>query len=400
MVGSSNGLAGGATPRGRVARNTVSSEIVSVSSESAVVSGSRGRATRGSNILRYFGFGKFIAHQDASPSCRRSTHVERRCGAHAALRSFVPTRLVRVGSRRACSVLTVGSHRNSSDVRIALVSGGLQGCSTRLDRFVGRAPEASRFRIVRGGFALRSSREVLRNYPVTTSFATEWSPPPSVRAHTDLGGATRWLRVRTRHFHNPCTGDRSRLAARPVNSELAPDSCSNAKGAGCSRPRSEQVEVSLNRPRPNARVDQGSRCSERAVGKTAHRHRSMRLSRRSSVHGRHGLRKECRERPFDKFSGLRTVCAGRAWVRECCEGRETLVGRMHLANAEGATAAVMRYGCQRGEIFEGCEQRCWERLVSGPHFGVGRVGPKRSESCPVPGRNKPGISGRLNPSRW
>ena len=27
-----------------------------------------------------------------------------------------------------------------------------------------------------------------------------------------------------------------------------------------------------------------------------------------------------------------------------------------LANAEEATAAVMRYGCQRGEIFEGCER--------------------------------------------
>jgi hypothetical protein len=30
-------------------------------------------------------------------------------------------------------------------------------------------------------------------------------------------------------------------------------------------------------------------------------------------------------------------------------------------NGRKATAAVMRYGCWRGEVFEGCEPRCGER---------------------------------------
>jgi len=41
-----------------------------------------------------------------------------------------------------------------------------------------------------------------------------------------------------------------------------------------------------------------------------------------------------------------------------CESRvrcETSVRRADPANVEKATAVVMRYGCQRGESFEGCE---------------------------------------------
>jgi hypothetical protein len=58
--------------------------------------------------------------------------------------------------------------------------------------------------------------------------------------------------------------------------------------------------------------------------------------------------------------GLRIRCAGRARVSESRGGREAIVRYIHLANAEGATAAVMQYGYQRGEIFEGCERADWE----------------------------------------
>jgi hypothetical protein len=44
--------------------------------------------------------------------------------------------------------------------------------------------------------------------------------------------------------------------------------------------------------------------------------------------------------------GLRIRCAVRARGSECREGREAVERRVHLANAEEATAAVMRYGYQ------------------------------------------------------
>ena len=40
---------------------------------------------------------------------------------------------------------------------------------------------------------------------------------------------------------------------------------------------------------------------------------------------------------------------------ERCVGRKAGEGHIHLANVEGAKAAVMQYGYQRGENFEGCE---------------------------------------------
>jgi hypothetical protein len=107
-----------------------------------------------------------------------------------------------------------------------------------------------------------------------------------------------------------------------------------------------------------------------------------------------------REQPFGVRVGLRIRCAHRVRVHESRAGCEVCERHGYSADVEGATAAVMRYGCQRGEIFEGCEWRCRERHANGQGFGSGRVCPKRSESCPVLGRNKPRTIGWLKPSGW
>jgi hypothetical protein len=62
-----------------------------------------------------------------------------------------------------------------------------------------------------------------------------------------------------------------------------------------------------------------------------------------------------REHLLDLRVGLRIRCAGQARVDERCVGCEADEGHIRKANAEGATAAVMRYGYRRGELFEGCE---------------------------------------------
>lgn len=48
-------------------------------------------------------------------------------------------------------------------------------------------------------------------------------------------------------------------------------------------------------------------------------------------------------------------CAARARVIESHVGCEVGERCGDSANVEEATAVVMRYGCQRGENFEGCE---------------------------------------------
>jgi len=60
-----------------------------------------------------------------------------------------------------------------------------------------------------------------------------------------------------------------------------------------------------------------------------------------------------REHLLELRVGLRIRFAGQARGDERCGGREVSEGHIQLANAEGATAAVMRYGYQRGEHFEG-----------------------------------------------
>jgi len=98
--------------------------------------------------------------------------------------------------------------------------------------------------------------------------------------------------------------------------------------------------------------------------------------------------------------GLRIRCAGRARANErcvCCEASE---GHIHLANAEGATAAAMQHGYQRGELFEGCKSTDWKGTRWPTSSDVGRTGRKFSESCPVLGRNKPRTFSELKPSGW
>jgi hypothetical protein len=50
------------------------------------------------------------------------------------------------------------------------------------------------------------------------------------------------------------------------------------------------------------------------------------------------------------------ACAGDDIEAE--EGRHPPRRRASLVNGTRATAAVMQYGCWRGEVFEGCELRC------------------------------------------
>jgi hypothetical protein len=64
-----------------------------------------------------------------------------------------------------------------------------------------------------------------------------------------------------------------------------------------------------------------------------------------------------REHSLGLRVGLRIRCAGRVKADESRGGCKVVERRFRLANAEGATAAVMQYGCQRGKIFEGCETR-------------------------------------------
>jgi hypothetical protein len=77
------------------------------------------------------------------------------------------------------------------------------------------------------------------------------------------------------------------------------------------------------------------------------------------------------EQSFGMRVGLRIRCAVRVRVVECRAGREVSERRGHLANVEGATAAVMRYGCQRGELFEGCECVVGEGTRPARVFGFG-----------------------------
>jgi hypothetical protein len=106
------------------------------------------------------------------------------------------------------------------------------------------------------------------------------------------------------------------------------------------------------------------------------------------------------EQSFGMRVGLRIRCAVRVRVVECRAGREVSERRGHLANVEGATAAVMRYGCQRGELFEGCECVVGKARGRPGSSDSGRGCRKHSESCSVLGRNKPRTVGWLKPSRW
>jgi hypothetical protein len=91
---------------------------------------------------------------------------------------------------------------------------------------------------------------------------------------------------------------------------------------------------------------------------------------------------EVYEQPFGTRVGLRTRCATRVRVRESCVGREAGERHAYSANVEEATAAVMRYGCQRGEIFEGCEWRCRGRHAYGQGSRA-RVAGVRNTANPV-----------------
>jgi len=69
-----------------------------------------------------------------------------------------------------------------------------------------------------------------------------------------------------------------------------------------------------------------------------------------------------------------------------------------LANAEGATAAVMQYGYQRGKLFEGCEQSAdWKRAWLANIFGCWVIREGNSAN-PVRywGAIDPGLSVSLN----
>jgi hypothetical protein len=80
-------------------------------------------------------------------------------------------------------------------------------------------------------------------------------------------------------------------------------------------------------------------------------------------------------------------------------------GRRSSVNDRKATAAVMRCGCWRGELFEGCEPRRGERPggPEKPGLQVARVGSRR-ETRRTPrsaaGCNKPATAVRRKPSRW
>jgi hypothetical protein len=76
-----------------------------------------------------------------------------------------------------------------------------------------------------------------------------------------------------------------------------------------------------------------------------------------------------REHLLELRVGLRIRFAGQARGDERYGGREVHEGHIHSANAEGATAAVMRYGYQRGEHFEGCEKALSGRHVMASIFG-------------------------------
>jgi hypothetical protein len=82
----------------------------------------------------------------------------------------------------------------------------------------------------------------------------------------------------------------------------------------------------------------------------------------------------------------------------------SFVGRI-AGNGTRATAAVTRCGCERGELFEGCEPRRGERPGRpDSSFGSASRGARRRETRRTPrsaaGCNKPATVVRRKPSRW
>jgi len=75
-------------------------------------------------------------------------------------------------------------------------------------------------------------------------------------------------------------------------------------------------------------------------------------------------------------------------------------------NGMRATAAAMRYGFRRGEIFGGCEPRCGEHAITtcAPHLRVVGVGCVDCETQRTPDRLRGAINSRLHvwskPSEW
>jgi len=106
------------------------------------------------------------------------------------------------------------------------------------------------------------------------------------------------------------------------------------------------------------------------------------MSRRSSVCGWRIFWQQSCEQPFGVRVGLRIRRACRVRVNDSHVGCEVSERRVYLANVEEATAAGMRYGCQRGEIFEGCEWRCRERHAKGQNLRI-RVTRVRNTANPV-----------------